>query len=81
MCHMQDSNFSLDFFQCVLFSWSASHFTGRWCLKYQQDNSLEKITSTISKVPAQSAVDSVKELCDIDKHINEKYGIGIRDNI
>lgn len=78
---MQDSNFALDFFQYVLSSWSASHFTGRWYLKYQQDNSLEKVTSTISKVPAQRAVDSVKELRDSDKHINEKYGIGIRDNI
>lgn len=41
----------------------------------------EKSNLTISKVPAQRTIDSVKELRSSDKHVSERHGIGIRDNI
>lgn len=80
MCRTQ-INFALDFFQCVLFSYPTSHFTGRWYLRCHQDNSLEIVTSTVSKLAAQRTIDSTEELWGSDKHISERHGIRIRDNI
>lgn len=46
-----------------------------------QDNSLEIVTSAVSKLPAQRAIDSTEEQCGSDEHVSERRGIRLRDNI
>lgn len=46
-------------------------------LSCHQDNSLEIVTSTVPKLPAQRTIDSMEELCGSNKHVNERHGIRI----